>query len=780
MPNTNKDNTNTKKEIRVTTRGIELKEEDGEFYSYGFIATTHPDRAADPELGVDGDILSKEVLQQITDAINNSVAPIDSIGSTRTVSLQHDWVKENNPDLEPAGMVVPPAELKQMDGGNWGVYVKVHHNKSHPQFEDIKYKVEHGYLPGYSIEYMPGESTTVSIGDKIFRFLKSISTYVGHAFASARKIANPSALITEFGYKEIEMEAEKKESVSNFESVRKKKGMSVGEFYAVPRDPPSSSKLPIYDAAHVRAAMARFNQVQGLSASEKKSARSKILRAAKKFGIEVSNFSKESDLNMEEETMETKEEEVVEQPKPEEKVEEAKQEDATVEKEEEKKEEESPVEKEDEKVEEKEVKVDTKEIVSQVLESKEFKESIDSLKVETKTLKTKGEQRMDINIKEMKEAFVKGDLVSAKEAALRYASENDIFTKAVNDPANYTRGFKSNLDIKVSGKGLKAVEMKDTLVVGDNPSSFTQSNVEFADVFAPGIIDTFNNQTNLFGFLGKEQHIGGNYYQWKMVTTRDPSSNSTFVAQDDVTVKKNFATKLNYQTPLKIARRGVSVSDFMIRYSAKSLPDLFGLELDLQMKELLKDVNKALFAEIADGTGTSPLGLEAVADSAGNTTLYGLTRSTANRLSPDSAGDTYTAVGGNLTEALIRAKVKQLEVEGSRFGDIAILASPASRDYLFNLLDGNRRFNTTEASFGFSKANVPSYDGTPVIVDSDCNADAIYVIDTSTDVIVVGMSPQLTNLAKVGAATEAYLQMDFAHVYKQPRKIGMLDTLSGP
>lgn len=82
--------------------------------------------------------------------------------------------------------------------------------------------------------------------------------------------------------------------VTDVEATRKKMGMSVSQFYAVPRDPPSKSKLPIFDAAHCRNAMARFNQVQGLSPDERKKAYNKILRAAKKFGIDVNAFKKKS------------------------------------------------------------------------------------------------------------------------------------------------------------------------------------------------------------------------------------------------------------------------------------------------------------------------------------------------------------------------------------------------------------------------------------------------------------------------------------------------------
>ena len=50
---------------------------------------------------------------------------------------------------------------------------------------------------------------------------------------------------------------------------------------------PEERKLPIHDAAHVRNALARFNQTEGMSPEQKKAALARIHRAAKKFGIEV-------------------------------------------------------------------------------------------------------------------------------------------------------------------------------------------------------------------------------------------------------------------------------------------------------------------------------------------------------------------------------------------------------------------------------------------------------------------------------------------------------------
>jgi ElaB/YqjD/DUF883 family membrane-anchored ribosome-binding protein len=50
---------------------------------------------------------------------------------------------------------------------------------------------------------------------------------------------------------------------------------------------PKQRKEPIEDAKHVRAAIARFNQVKDVSDSERDAAWERILKAAKKYDVEV-------------------------------------------------------------------------------------------------------------------------------------------------------------------------------------------------------------------------------------------------------------------------------------------------------------------------------------------------------------------------------------------------------------------------------------------------------------------------------------------------------------
>jgi cell division protein FtsX len=50
---------------------------------------------------------------------------------------------------------------------------------------------------------------------------------------------------------------------------------------------PNEGKEPLNDAAHVRNAIARFNQVKNVTDNERDEAWKRIKSAAKKFGVEI-------------------------------------------------------------------------------------------------------------------------------------------------------------------------------------------------------------------------------------------------------------------------------------------------------------------------------------------------------------------------------------------------------------------------------------------------------------------------------------------------------------
>ena len=55
---------------------------------------------------------------------------------------------------------------------------------------------------------------------------------------------------------------------------------------------PKERKEPLENAAHVRNAIARFNQVEGVSEAEKDAAWKRIKAAAKKFDVEMDESSR--------------------------------------------------------------------------------------------------------------------------------------------------------------------------------------------------------------------------------------------------------------------------------------------------------------------------------------------------------------------------------------------------------------------------------------------------------------------------------------------------------
>ena len=60
-----------------------------------------------------------------------------------------------------------------------------------------------------------------------------------------------------------------------------------GENFAFPHQ----RKEPLEDASHVRNAIARFDQVEGVTDAERDAAWKRIVSAAKKFGVEVGEKS---------------------------------------------------------------------------------------------------------------------------------------------------------------------------------------------------------------------------------------------------------------------------------------------------------------------------------------------------------------------------------------------------------------------------------------------------------------------------------------------------------
>ena len=125
-------------------------------------------------------------------------------------------------------------------------------------------------------------------------------TYKNHSI-----VINPAVKTAYINNSKTEEKTEILEAITAMEAKRKELGMTVAEFYAIPRDPPSDSKLPIFDADHVRNALARFGQVKDITDAERATAKTKMRKAAKKFGIktELSEDNDSQDKQLKVDTM---------------------------------------------------------------------------------------------------------------------------------------------------------------------------------------------------------------------------------------------------------------------------------------------------------------------------------------------------------------------------------------------------------------------------------------------------------------------------------------------
>ncbi|KKL57864.1 hypothetical protein LCGC14_2231150, partial [marine sediment metagenome] len=187
---------------------LQLKEAKEDFHVSGYVATSHPDRAVSEDGQYVGDIIPKSSLQRIANDINNRYKP-----QAGAVSERHDHLK-GDPNAPIAGVLARDtlATLQQLDDGEWGVHVDTVLSKTNPGYEDVKTNIEQGLYPGFSIEYTTNEFVPTEKEGKMYRMLTDIDTE-GFGYANRRKIANPHAEYTDYGYKEIGKVINMKEDV---------------------------------------------------------------------------------------------------------------------------------------------------------------------------------------------------------------------------------------------------------------------------------------------------------------------------------------------------------------------------------------------------------------------------------------------------------------------------------------------------------------------------------------------------------------------------------------
>ncbi|MHA1168256.1 MAG: SU10 major capsid protein, partial [Candidatus Hodarchaeales archaeon] len=304
-----------------------------------------------------------------------------------------------------------------------------------------------------------------------------------------------------------------------------------------------------------------------------------------------------------------------------------------------------------------------------------------------------------------------------------------------------------------------------------------QSSAELQDVYDPVIYNALNQETVTWNLLAKddESKKGNNHVQFTLKTAANTSASfysGNAVATGNVTRQK-------YQTKFKKLQVGVSVDGDMIA-AARGGPvsDVFAQEVLDSAVDMLAVLNAALFAEVGLETADAIIGFEYITDSAGNTTLYNLARSAANKLAPDSAGDTYIDQGSTLISmGNLRAAVRQAVLEGANERNLVFVTNHIQADLYKGKFDDSRRMlAATDTDFGF-KTDV-WMDSVPVFRDKDCNTDDWFLVDLETHRVAIWIPPTLEKLGKLADSEDAFIKTYFATYNRGPRRMVQIHSAS--
>lgn len=405
-------------------------------------------------------------------------------------------------------------------------------------------------------------------------------------------------------------------------------------------------------------------------------------------------------------------------------------------------------------------------IAENVLKGLEVKEKV--LKDDASPGKPK---EVSLEMKEFKE-FVKDPSSVAVSESFRRASAVCEF-KELNWRNSVTSAVEDR-EYKSFGTNGRMLEFKSLGITTNQntDTDYLQSSAELQDIYDPVIYNALNQATVTWNLLAKDDFSkkGNNHVQFTLKITANASA-AYYIGN---AVSTGNVGRLKYQTKFKKLQVGVSVDGDMIA-AARGGPvsDVFAQEVMDSTLDMLSVLNLSLFAEVGLETAAGVIGFEYIADSAGNTSLYNLTRSAANKLAPDSATDTYIDGGTNIVSMGNLRKMKRQAVkEGANKRNLIYITSDVQADLMRGKFDDSRRMlKATDTDFGFSTDLF--VDGIPVFEDKDCNDDDWFLIDQETHRVGMWIPPTVERLGVAADSQDAFVKMYFATYNRAPRRLSM-------
>lgn len=122
-----------------STDNIELKEENGEFYTVGHISTYDKDLV--------NDVVTENCMKSMFEQMKSRPIKFD---------VEHESFKgRTDLEVEINKTTTPIAKVENFGMDANGLVVKAKLNKAHPRFSEVKGSIEGGFLDAHSIAYIP-------------------------------------------------------------------------------------------------------------------------------------------------------------------------------------------------------------------------------------------------------------------------------------------------------------------------------------------------------------------------------------------------------------------------------------------------------------------------------------------------------------------------------------------------------------------------------------------------------------------------------------------------
>ena len=675
-----------KKECYV--KPYEVKESDnGDIVVKGYIATTHLDSGFLDETRqvYVRDRISKEALERWAEDINS--------GNPRAnkVSVNH----KREPHVAGVGLK-GSAHVDKLPDGQYGLWVETLVDRTRPDFEEIKYRIDKGLLDSYSIEfstkdsstgrYMEGAVRENSIGDGIIRTLLPGTQLEGWTLAS--QPMNEYAIMI----KEFIVNHKEEPKVNEIEE--KKKKAAEEEEDETPDEVAKKGAKP---------AKANNTDLYGNPVA--------VGPTARKAGKEISD----EDYNL-----------LIEKKKKKE--------------------------------------LEAKEAMIRDAVKKELKE----IKIENKVAHDNPEAPMETKESKMfREALTsKTDLSAQFKMAARFCE-----AKGMIDSFGVKPSSRESLGKKYFSTNGSKLEFKG-LGVTTNQNSDTDyllSAAELADSFDPVIYNALNQQTVTWNILNKDDYSnkGNNQVQFVLKTV----ANASTAAYTGNAVSTGQVTRLKLETKFKKYQVGVEVDGDMIA-AARGGPigDVFAQEVMDSTIDLLSFMNKDLFGTSGAETDAKVIGFKYIADSGSYTTLYNLTRSSTNKLSPDSAANTYiNQASARISLTNLRKAYENAVVDGSMLQNLVFVTHPTQVNLFRGIYDAAQRPVPTSSRFGFEGR--PEIDGIPIFADKDCANSDWYLLDLDSHRVAIWVPPTLEMLGKDADSQKGFIKAYWCTYYRNPRRL---------